>query len=214
MRKILLMIAVVCSVSSGAFSTDTSSTPQRVEVGKLKKDKPHKKHNSKKKSSPSFTKSPVNTHYHPYYFIKEVGFNGGTLSTYDETVWEIPKYNSYIAKTWGKDSSIIITPNYNWFSSHKYRLKNTLTNQSISATLSQGPYASKAIYITEINRYQGFISLSNGSQWHFTPKEAWSSPFATWKVGQAVLIGESDTWFPPDYILININENNYISVDL
>lgn len=214
MKKLLQACLLGCLVFSPIFSGTKETQPDRVELGKRhKKDKKSQNKSAQKNENEyNIAKSAIYS-YHPLYYIKDIGVSGKTLSTYDETVWEVSHSDSHIARMWNRDDPVVITPNYSWFSSYEYRLKNMTYNESVAVNLSQGPFFEHAIFITDINSYHSVITLSNGSQW--TTKALYSndSPVLYWRVGQAVLIGESDNWFSPRFILININENNYTTVD-
>lgn len=218
MRKIFYLLCASCLAFSSSYTMGSEEKePVRVELGKRQdKEKPSKEKGLKQKSSQKIvTKSAAGKSvYHPYYYIKSIGANGKTLAMYDETVWEISSSGSYTARNWSPDSPIIIQLNHSWLSSYDYRIFNPTTNESVSANLALGPFAQNAIYITDINPYTNVISLSNGSYWVCNYWDTNSPKYKQWKEGQAVLIGETDTWFSPYYILININENNSVSVSI
>ena len=142
------------------------------------------------------------------YLIKNIGAKGKTLTTTDETIWEISSSDASKLANWVSNSAIVIMPNHSWFSSYDYILQNKWTNESVRANLSQGPFVKHAIFIQQIDTQFGAIRLSNGTTW----KASISHDFRNWRPGQAVLIGENDTWFGRPNILININENNFVSV--
>lgn len=209
MKKIMQLVSLCCLVlSSASMIGDEPGQPARVELGlKEKKEKPSKEKVKAAASKESMvTKSALPNRYHPYYFIKAIGAKGTTLSTYDETVWQINPQRSHVVQRWTQDMPIIIQLNHSiWSWNYDYCLKNANTNESVPANLALGPFAQNALFITDM--YDGVITLTNGSRWH-------TYDFKNWKVGQAVLIGESDKWFSPYYILININENNYTLVNI
>jgi hypothetical protein len=219
MKKILLLITLGCLALSTPYGIGNEpEQPLRIELGK----KPKKvkcaqgKHVGKKhKKERQVTKSVPNAGmYHPYYYIKAIGSGGRTLSTYDESVWEISPYSAYVVNRWGIDTPIIIKLNHRWFSGYDYCLYNAVTNESVAADLSLGPFAQNALLITGINAYLDKITISNNSTWTYGYWDTNWGTFKNWKVGQAVLIGETDNWLSPHYILINLNESNYIPVNI
>jgi len=145
--------------------------------------------------------------YRPVYYITTVGSGGNTISTHDETVWLISSRDARKASRWVAETPITITPNLSWFSSYDYRLVNQITRGSVEANLSQGPLMKYALFIRRIDPYYGYIELEDNSQW----KVDTGSRLYTWKIGQAILLGENTSWFGRDYILVNINENNYMT---
>jgi hypothetical protein len=215
MKKLLHACLLGCLVCSPMLVGSAATEPDRVEVAKRqKKSKKQAKLATKSNDeSYSISKSPSYS-YHPLYYIKDIGAQGKTLTTYDETVWLVSDSDSYIARTWYADAPVVITPNYSWFSSYDFRLKNMTFNESVAVNLSQGPFVENAIFITDIDTYYGIITLSNGSAWSTGYLYSNNTQLRQWKVGQAVLIGESDNWFSPSFILVNINENNYVAVDV
>jgi len=146
-------------------------------------------------------------HYRPVYYISSIGSGGNTLSTHDETVWLISPKTARRASRWVQETPIVITPNHSWFSSYDYCLINQINGQSVEADLSQSPLVKYSLFTTYIDPYHGYIQLEDNSQWQVDV----SSKLYTWKVGQAILIGENSSWFGRESILINVNENNYMA---
>jgi hypothetical protein len=207
----LLLLVPFCFVlcSQTAFTAEDSVTTQRVTLGTSKCPKKRCKQNNKSKESKLQAKCfSVKQAYTPFYYIKSIGVDGETLVTTDETMWQISKHSTKIASRWSPNCTITITPS-SWYSSYDYYLVNNTTGEQVTAKLSQGPFLEYAIFITHLNPYNGTVSLSNGMQWHVSRNRN----FASWQVGQAVLIGNNSSWFGKDHILININENNYATSD-
>ncbi len=198
-----------------------NQAPDRIKLGEKKahpKNKKQKKSSRIQKLAASQVVSKgcgtLQSQYLPTYSIKAVGVSGKTLTMNDETIWEIAPRFAYIAENWPKNSKIVIRPNRGWgtwFSNYDYRLFNLTTGNEVEADLSQGPFVKHAIFITEINRYNGYIRLSDGSIWAIDGQESFAK-LQKWKEKQAVLFGENNNWFGFPYILININENEYLPV--
>ena len=217
MKKLISVLSIASMVVSGAvLLAQESGTPQRVAVA----PKPHKKHAKKGSTGAAAARHGVKQEKSPlanvrisaspkfFYTLKNVGPRGKTLITTDETIWEIASRDAAKLDNWVPNSAIVIMPNYSWLSSYDYMLINKWTNETVRANLSQGPYVSTAIFIDAINLETGTLALSNGTHWSVGK----TKPFSYWRTGQAVLIGENDTWFGKPNILININENNFVTV--
>lgn len=217
-KKLVRLLSIVSAVLMGSIllAGQNGETPERVIVN----PKPHKKH-AKKQSCGSAAvraaekqeKSPagnvwVSTSPKHVYILKNVGSKGKTLTTLDETIWEISSMDAPKLAYWAPNSPIIIMPNYSWFSAYDYMLHNQWTNESVKANLSQGPFVKHATFIQQIDSRSGYVKLSNGSVWTVNR----SREVDNWRPGQAVLIGENDTWMGKPNILININENNFATV--
>lgn len=211
--SIILTTIAVCGV---ADSVDTATEqPQRIEVGtkkstsnKHRSKRNHRKHgkaenNVKAKCFGSNWFAPA---YQPTYYLKSIGADGETLVLGDESVWSIASNSAAIASRWFEGSPLIITPS-KWYSQYSYYLTNKLTGESVTAKLSQGPLVKYSILIQQIDWNNGYVYLTNGTRWAVKIDDN----FRYWQSGQAVLIGENTVgWFEKDYILININENNYV----
>ena len=151
--------------------------------------------------------------YSPIYRVKGIGASGRTLSFDDETIWEIASSSASTLQYWGPGSGVIIIPNTHWFTSYAYELENVSDHSTVSANLSEGPFMKYAIFITSIDRMNNTILLSDNTAWYCTPSWETNQRLSNWQPGQAVLIGENRGWFgiTSGNILININENAYIS---
>lgn len=201
--------AIIASISSYG-ANPCSEEPARVTIhsSSTTVKKKHRKPHSRNSTSLSQTKClgcSFSKPYQPTYYIKGIGAGGGTLAMNDETVWLIAGNSTSIVNSWAPNSPIVITP-ARWYSTYGYYIKNLVTNESATAKLSQGPFMKYAIFIEQIDWNQGYIYLSNGTQW------AISSDYTRnpWIEGQAVLIGENAGWTKKGYILVNINEDNYL----
>jgi hypothetical protein len=218
MKKLILVLASACTLLTCCeLPSAETETPSRVEVG------PHQKRDQKKEKSPKKEPQDEAVHaksanigissFRPIYYLKDVGAQGRTVSTADETVWAISYGSTYITQFWQPGSPLIIQPNTSLFATSDYYLYNTLTNEHAEADLSQGPFLKYSVLITQINYYNGYVQLSNGTEWLVSQSQL-STINSLWQLNQAVLIGENTSWFGPKYILVNINENNYATADL
>ena len=200
-KKLAVLFAVICSISM--YGIDRPTSIHEKAIGPHHFVPPHKKSDKVKKG----LKDWYGQDYQPVYYITTVGSGGNTISTHDETVWLISPKTAKKASWWVAETPITITPNYSWFSFYDYCLVNQITKESVEANLSQGPLMKYALFIRRIDPYYGYIELEDNSQW----KVDTGSRLYTWQIGQAILLGENSSWFGRDYILVNINENNYMT---
>ena len=205
---------MLCLISP-AGTAFTADAPQRIELGKEKccrhhhpKEKSHHK-NQPKVIAKCCDSSAYYQAFQPTYYIKGIGADGSSIALTDESIWTIAASSAPIACRWTQNTPILITPSH-WYSQYRYYLVNKLTSESVTAKLSQGPFRKYSILIDHIDQCHGFVYLSNGTRWLVSPD--WQ--FSSWKTHQAVLIGENNSWFGNPYILININENNYVTASL
>lgn len=150
----------------------------------------------------------------PFYGVKSIGYAGKTIAMNDETVWTIANQSQSTASAWSPNDTIIIKPNkgfLTWFSKEDYQLHNVDRNQYVEADLSQGPFLKYSVFIQYINTQQGTILLTDGSLW--TVSRSSIKTLSQWQTGQAVLFGQNNGWWELPYILININENQYLTVE-
>jgi hypothetical protein len=214
LMSLILVTMATCGIAYG--NIPVTEQPVRVEVG-VKKHPQKRRHAKKrtsarngKKNSTIQAKCLSNNYYvpayQPTYYIKSIGADGETLVMTDETVWSIAGSSAYLAARWVENTPIVITPS-KWYSKYDYYITNKLTNESVTAKLSQGPFVKYSVLIQQIDYYNGVVYLTNGTRWSATPDRN----FRYWQVGQAVLMGENTAWFEKEYILININENNYVA---
>ena len=202
-----------CALSFG--NTPSTEQPVRVQVGNKNASilrHHHKKNHHRAKPQECKAKCLSNDwfsqSYQPTYYIKSTGVDGETLTMNDETVWAIASNSASIVASWTPNSPIVITPS-NWYSQYDYYLTNALTHESATAKLSQGPFVKYAIFIQQIDWNNGFVYLTNGTRWTFSP----SNRIRPWQAGQAVLIGLNTGWFSKSYILVNINEDNHLEAN-
>jgi hypothetical protein len=205
----IIALPLFCMPVNTAFAIhEATAEPSRVVLGVQKKHKHGSKH-YKKKSQQVQEKclgAPKSTYNNPFYYVKCVGADGETLITTDETVWQIAPSSTNIILGWPENSTITISPS-KWYSKYDYYLTNSATQECACAKLSQGPFLQYAIFVSQIYHYTHSLTLSNGTVWLI----AGDPNFDSWQVGQAVLLGVNDTWFGRPNMIININENNYVT---
>jgi hypothetical protein len=208
MKKLLHLCVFGCfALTSFQAMGGTIGTPQRIQCKKINHKQAHRKC-----ADQFYFKSSniVNHSLYPFYFIKDIDTSNKILTTYDGTIWDIADEGISIASTWKLTTPLVITVNTDWFTSYIYRLRNAATGETIPANISQGPFVENSILITSIEN--GVVTLSNETNWTVGYWQQ-TSAFNKWTAGQAVLIGETASGSSPYYILINLNENNYVSVD-
>ncbi len=215
LTSIAFMFIATCG--STCCTEPATEQPIRVEVGKnccSNKKHRHKTHRTKHAQEEEHVQAKclegiwTNRAYQPTYYIKSIGADGDTIAMNDETMWAIASSSAHIANNWQANTPILITPS-KWYSKYDYYLTNQLTHESVTAKLSQGPFLKYSILINAIDQSRGTVYLSNGTQWNVSRDES----FNFWQRGQAVLIGENSRWSGKKHILININENNYLTAD-
>ena len=213
-RALCLILTAVAAWGTAYSDTPGPEQPVRVQVGVKKAARrpiSHRRHHRKHPPQVEAKCWPGGCYlpkYQPTYYIKSIGADGETVTMTDETVWKIADSSAYIAARWIENSPIVITPSQ-WYSKYDYYITNKLTDESITAKLSQGPFVKYAVFIQQIDWYNGFVYLTNGTRWNAFADDN----FRSWQVGQAILIGENNGWFADNYILINVNENNYVTAN-
>ncbi len=172
---------------------------------------------AKNPSAAAYQKSAAWDSYNTVRSANSVGVNGLTLTMDDQTVWEIAPSSAYVAKSWGPGTRFIIYPNNwtigGWFSKYEYALYNPDTRNWVEAQLSEGPMVKYAVLTTNIDQNQGYIRLDNGSVWKLVRSSKAFAKIRDWKARQAILVGRNTGWFTNGFILINLNENEYVPVD-
>jgi hypothetical protein len=215
MMYFALCLTTTCSMSFGETPPEPEQPPVRVQVGNKSASlvrHPHKKHHHRAKTqtckAKCFGGEWFSQAYQPTYYVKCTGVDGETLTMNDETVWAIANNSMSTVASWAPNSPIVITPS-NWYSQYDYYITNVLTHESATAKLSQGPFVKYSIFIEQIDWNGGFIYLTNGTRWTIAP----SNRVRPWQAGQAVLIGLNTKWLSRGYILVNINEDNYLEAN-
>lgn len=175
MKKIVRLFGIVGLVLAGSslVAGSIGETSERIQVNPKPQKKQVKKHSkgaaairhAEKQEKSPLGKVWVSSSAKFVYLIKNIGAKGKTLTTTDETIWEISGSDASKLANWTPNSPIVITPNYSWFSSYDYILQNKWSNESVRANLSQGPFVKHAVFIQQIDTQFGAIRLSNGTTW-------------------------------------------------
>jgi hypothetical protein len=129
----------------------------------------------------------------------------------DGSRWEVS--DSDVLRSWRREHSVVITPNYSWLSSWNYYITNKTNNTKVKANLKDGPLAfgPYSHWIVDVDYYGGHVYLENQMIWCVNPDD--SSVLRGWSPNDHVIFGLYDSWFSPyDRILINVNMDNHIRV--
>lgn len=131
--------------------------------------------------------------------------------------WDMAK-----AQTWKANSDIRIYSK-SWGSSCDYQLYNVYTGQTVDANLSAGPYLYDPLnpsflnpannYLAGVNPMTGDVVLYGGAQYRVSSSAQDLSQLINWKQDDIIIVGDNDTWFGCDFILINIATNSYVAAD-
>ena len=206
MLCLTLFSSALC-LPSFAVAPAIAEQPVRVQIGEKSTKTHHHRHRCQAKHPKCQEKCTVKSllyrSYRPTYYVKGVGVDGETLTMNDETVFVIANNSMATVASWTQNSPIVISPS-RWYSQYSYYITNTLTHETATAKLSQGPLVKYAIFIQQIDWNSGYVYLSNGTQWTIRS----SNNMRPWQAGQAVLIGQN-AWLT-GYILVNVNEDNYL----
>ncbi len=155
------------------------------------------------------------------YYLKTT--NGSSITTEDGTVWTLSQRSAFTALQWNQKDPITVSPCNFWFSPCTYYLTNEKSKKFVEANLSEGPSKEHSLFIADVDT-RGYVTLSDGSRWKVggETKTRFVKEFIhireirvnlrllEWKKGQTVLQGKSNSWFDHKYILINVNESNYL----
>lgn len=148
--------------------------------------------------------------YHKPIVISE---SGSTVEIEDGSIWSIKSCDQHKVLNWTKEHTIVIVPNYFWFSLFDFRLVNQDTGKSVAANLSFGPIVmgKQSHWITGIDANSGTIILEDGSVWNSSNFD--NEIVKDWQVKEAVIIGVNNSWFSGNKhnILINVDRLNYAS---
>lgn len=153
---------------------------------------------------------PASTHY-----LIEVSALGDSVELEDGSIWKICHYDGYKAMQWRSNDPLIITQNHRWFSSYPYRIVNQNSGESLETTLFVGPleYGQNTLYITDIDRLAGDLSIVNGSgevcRWKIFSNDL--SLLQNWAVHDAIIIGQNSGWDTDfEALLINVTMNHSV----
>lgn len=151
---------------------------------------------------------PTNCHW-----LISIADNIRSIEMEDGSHWEVSPSDAYIVRNWRREDSLVITPNYNWFSSHDYYITNKTNNTYIKANLYVGPLAfgPYSHWIVDIDYFGGHVYLENQMVWCVNPQDNYV--LKDWAVNDHIIFGLYDSWFTPyDHILINVNMDDHIRV--
>lgn len=149
---------------------------------------------------------PTNCHW-----LTSISDTGKTIEMEDGSHWEIMGADQYILSYWRRSDSLVITPNYNWFSNGDYYITNKSNNTYVRANLYIGPMAfgQYSHWIVAIDHVSGHVTLENGITWCVASKDSYI--FREWEVNDHIIIGVYDAWFNSfDHILINVNMDTHV----
>lgn len=151
---------------------------------------------------------PINCHW-----LISIADNTRSIEMEDGSHWEISPSDSYVVRNWRREDSLVITPNYSWFSGYDYYITNKTNNTYIKANLYVGPLAfgPYSHWIVDIDYYGGHVYLENQMVWCVNPQDNYV--LKDWAVNDHIIIGLYDSWFTPlDHILINVNMDDHVRV--
>lgn len=149
---------------------------------------------------------PTNCHW-----LTSIGDTGKTLEMEDGSHWEIVSADQYMLNYWRRGDNLVVTPNYDWFSSGDYFITNKNSNSYVRANLHIGPLAfgQYSHWIVAIDHMSGHITLENGVTWCIYAKDSYV--FREWEVNDHIIIGLYNNWFHSfDHILINVNMDTHV----
>ena len=136
---------------------------------------------------------------------------GRTIEMEDASHWEIVGADQYTLSYWRKNDTLVITPNYDWFSSGDYFITNRNNNTYVRANLYVGPtaFGQYSHWIIAIDHVSGHVTLENGTVWCVYGSDSYL--FREWEVNDHVILGLHDSWFNSfDHILINVNMDTHV----
>lgn len=145
--------------------------------------------------------------------LVSIGDTFRTIEIEDGSHWEISSSDVYQLSLWNRGHSLVITPNYSWFSSFDYCITNKNTNTSVLANLYVGPVAFGPFshWITNIDYFGGHVFLENQMIWCVNPQDGYI--MKDWAVNDHIILGTYNSWFTSyDHILINVNMDDYVRV--
>ncbi len=151
---------------------------------------------------------PINCHW-----LMGVADTGRSIELEDGSHWEVSPTDAYILRGWRRDDSVVITPNYSWFSSYDYYITNKSTTTFVKANLYVGPlnFGPYSHWVVDIDYLNGHIFLENQMIWCVNPQDGYV--LKDWAVNDHVIFGIYESWLSPfDHILINVNMDDHLRV--
>lgn len=158
----------------------------------------------------TFATYPFPSHCH---WLTSLSDNSYSIELEDGSHWEVAPSDAYVLRSWRRNDSLIITPNYSWCCSYDYYITNKNNNTYVKANLYIGPLAfgSYSHWIVDLDYYGGHVYLENQMIWCVDPQD--SHVMKNWAINDHVIIGLYDSWFSPyDHILINVNMDDHVRV--
>lgn len=133
----------------------------------------------------------------PYTIAKK----GNYIELSDGSIWQVRHRDRNKVKKWRSSDSVVIETS-SFLSWYAYSLVNYSRNETIDVELyaSDSWHGNAAHWIEEVNPFQGYVKLENGSIWHLSTSE-----LAAWSVNDDVIIGLSKDWFSSQYNYVLIN---------
>lgn len=152
-----------------------------------------------------------NSHTDALHQLFNVSYDGGALELGDGSVWEVSWGDRYKTRDWNTQQTLLVAPNYSWFSNYKFKFINTETGETAKVNMTLGPLTSSLAthWIQHIDYYSGVIWLEDGSSWNMSWFD--SNIVANFNVGDYVFIGTNDGWWRSmnPNILINLTDFEY-----
>lgn len=147
------------------------------------------------------------------HWLVAITDSGRILQLEDGSKWDIHYSDRYILNHWKPDDSILISPNYDWFSYGDYYVINNTNNTRVRASLYLDPksvrFTDRSHWIVSIDHVSGHLTLENGLIWCIHRED--SPALMEWELNDHIIIGFYDSWFCScDHILINSNMNSHV----
>lgn len=135
---------------------------------------------------------------------------GDYIELNDGSLWKVRHRNRKAVKKWNAGDAILIETG-GFFSWYTYKLVNYSRNESVDAELSlmQGWQGRSAHHIIEVNPFDGYVRLEDGTIWRMSGRE-----LADWHVHDDVIIAVNKDWFSQRYSYVLVNprvQNRFIA---
>lgn len=156
------------------------------------------------------------------HFLHERSPQGELVTIENGSAWAIKEADQPIARGWSQGTALTISPNELslWGKltrkelRHKYRIINLVTNESVQANLSLGPFIHNphTLQIRRIDKYAGEIAFTNGTLWRVDTSHLSAQILHDWLVDDFIITGQNNTWFGLGYadIIINVSTDNWL----
>lgn len=154
----------------------------------------------------------ANNYYYPTNcgWLNSISIFGDSIEFGDGSQWKISSNDAYKVLYWRAGDPLVITPCESWFSSYRYYITNKNTYETVSANLFLGPIAfgTYTHWIVGIDFVSRQLFLENGAAFKISSEDIYL--FNDWAINDTIILGVNDSWFSAyDYILINVNMNNF-----